>query len=90
MDFNNYEVTWRGAGFNIYEGNYPQGRNDVSGSVVRLPGNRAGTLRVSGDRGSLILDTQEDWPAFLDVTGPCESAEDCPVKSLAREITLRS
>jgi hypothetical protein len=90
VDFNNYQVTWRGAEFNIYEGNHPQVQNDASASVVRLPGDRAGTLRVRGDRGSLIFDTQNDWPAYLKVMGPCQSTEDCPVKSLAQEIVLRT
>jgi len=89
-DFNLYQVAWRGSRFAIYEGNHPQGLNDARGTVFELPARRAGTLRVSGDHGSLILDTQKDWPAYLDVMGPCESTEDCPVKSLASELTLRS
>ena len=89
-DFNLYKVAWRGGRFGIYEGNHPRGQDDASGSVVRLPGGRAGTLRVSGGRGSIIFDTQNEWPAYLDVRGPCQSTEDCLVKSLALEITLRT
>jgi hypothetical protein len=89
-DFNLYQVAWRGAQFGIYEGNHPRGRDDVSGSVVRLPGGRAGTLRLSGGHGNVILDTQNDWPAYLSVMGPCRSTEDCSVKSLALELTLRT
>ena len=89
-DFNLYQVAWRGAQFSIYEGNHPQGKDDVGGSVVGLPGNRAGTLRVHDGQASIIFDTQNTWPAYLDVMGPCKSTEDCPVKSLAREITFRT
>src|SRR6476660_4185141 len=66
-DFNLYQVAWRGARFDIYEGNHPQGQDDVGGSVVGLPGNRAGMLRVRDGQASIIFDTQNDWPAYLDV-----------------------
>ena len=90
VDFNNYQVTWRGGHFDIYEGNHPQGLNDAGGSVFELPVRRAGTLRVSGTGCSVIFDTQRNWPAYVKVVGPCQSSEDCPVKSLALALTLRS
>ncbi|MDP9422352.1 MAG: hypothetical protein M3Q19_05875 [Pseudomonadota bacterium] len=89
-DFNIYQVAWRGSRFTIYEGNHPEGNDDAGGTVVGLPRNRAGTLRVGDREGSLIFDTQLDWPAYIDVMGPCPSIDNCPVKSLAREITFRT
>jgi len=89
-DFNLYEVAWRDARFTIYEGNYPQGKDEAGGSVVSLPGNRAGTLRIRDGEASLIFDTQLGWPAYLDVMGRCRTIEDCPVKTLARKITFRT
>ena len=88
-DVNLYQVAWHGARFAIYEGNHPKGLNDADGSVFELPVRRAGTLRVSGGRGSVIFDTQNKWPAYVDVMGPCESTENCQVKSLALELRLR-
>ena len=89
-DFNLYQVAWRGAWFEIYEGNHPKGLNDNGGAVFELPIRRAGTLRVSGERGSVIFDTQSKWPAYVNVIGHCQSTENCAVKSLALEMSLRS
>lgn len=89
-DFNLYQVSWRGAQFAIYEGNQPKGLNDPGGSVFELPVRRAGTLWVNGERGSVIFDTQSKWPAYVNVIGPCQSPENCLVKSLALEMSLRS
>lgn len=89
-DFNLYQVMWRGTRFGIYEGNFPKGLNDPSGTVFELPVRRAGTLRVRGSRGSVIFGTQSKWPAYVDVTGPCQSPENCEVKALALELSLRS
>jgi hypothetical protein len=89
-DFNLYQVAWRGAQFGIYEGNQPQGRDDGSRAKISLPGGRAATLRVSDDGGSIIVDMQKAWPAYLDVMGPCQSTEECPLRSFAGKLRLRS
>jgi hypothetical protein len=39
--------------------------------------------------GSVVLNVGKDWPAFLEVSGPCVSKKDCAVRSFASTIVIR-
>jgi hypothetical protein len=38
---------------------------------------------------SVVLTVGKDWPAFLEVSGPCASKEDCAVRLFAAKIAVR-
>ena len=88
-DFNLYQVEWRGTRFGIYEGNHPQRSDGGHRTPLRLPVDEAASIsRVNGG-GSIIVNVGKDWPAYLDVMGPCQSPQHCPLESFAAELTLR-
>jgi|GEM_PF-1155197 len=89
-DFNLYDVLRLHQHFVIYEGNFPQ-TGKTPRLTVKLPMNKPATLAIADERGSVIVQIQDrGWPEFLDINGPCRSAEECPALDLARAITLLS
>ena len=87
-DFNLYQVEWRGGQFGIYEGNYPQGIDEPNRTALRLPIDQSASLSLSNGQGSIIVDVKKDWPNYLDVMGPCQSSQQCPLKAFAAELSL--
>ena len=39
--------------------------------------------------GSVVLTLKKEWPNYLEVSGPCATEEDCPVRAFAAKIALR-
>ena len=39
--------------------------------------------------GSVVLTIGKDWPAFVEVNGPCTSDDNCAVKKFASKVILR-
>ncbi|PWG03749.1 hypothetical protein DF286_00010 [Sphingosinicella humi] len=37
--------------------------------------------------GSIVIPWTEEWPTYLEVSGPCTSSSNCEAKSFAAEIT---
>jgi hypothetical protein len=40
--------------------------------------------------GSIVLTIGKEWPAFLEVSGPCRSNDDCASRSFVEKIVLRN
>jgi len=78
-DFNVHDVLWKNEKFGIYEGNYPQQGDQGSRVAVKLPVDRKARIGIAEGRGSIIVATGKDWPAYLDVMGPCRSDKNCAV-----------
>ncbi len=88
-DFNLYRVEWRGDHFTIYEGNHPDDGAEASKTPLSLPLDRSATLRLREGRGSVLLKIGEEWPAYLDVMGPCASKTVCSAAVFAGKLRRR-
>lgn len=77
-DFDVHDVLWNGEKFGIYEGNFPQG-GDQGSRVAKLSIDPKARIAIAEGRGSIIVATGKDWPAYLDVMGPCKSEKDCAI-----------
>jgi hypothetical protein len=88
-DFTLYRVERKGQSFLIYEGNHPE-RGDVARTDARLPIDPIASLAMQHGRGSVVVRMrQREWPNFLEISGPCQSTDACPVLDLARAISRR-
>ena len=96
IDFNLYQLEWKGDRFGIYEGNNPQ--RDLAGrsTKLRLTMDRSATLHVSGGRGRVLVQVKTECrigedcgPQYLDVAGPCRSSEQCQVRDFAAQLSRR-
>ncbi len=78
-DFDVHDVLWNGEKFGIYEGNFPQEGDQGSRVAVKLSIDPKARIAIAEGRGSIIVATGKDWPAYLDVMGPCKSEKGCAV-----------
>ena len=88
-DFNVHDVLWNGEKFGIYEGNFPQEGDQGSRVAVELSIDRKARIAIAEGRGSIIVATGKDWPAYLDLMGTCRSEKDCAVVKFGEELRGR-
>jgi hypothetical protein len=89
-DFKFYRIEWREQSVEIYEGNQPKERAEAtSNTAVELPIDPKAVLRTYDLEGSILVHMGRDWPAFLEVMGPCPAVGDCPVATFAKELRRR-
>jgi len=85
-DFNTYQFEWGGNRFGIYEGDFPTLSHSSSEPIVIAVGSHA-ELRIGDSLSIVSARLGDEWPRFLEVTGPCSSKDDCAVADFAKSLT---
>jgi hypothetical protein len=85
-DFNLYNIEGPTGKFLIYEGNAPQS-GGIDGQRVSVGLDSQAILIRTENGGRILMKRNSNiWPQYLEVTGQCIDADDCPVMEIAAQI----
>jgi hypothetical protein len=85
-DFNTYQLEWDGNRIGIYEGDFPTLSHSPV-ETIDIAVDRQAELRIGDGLGIVSVKLGDEWPRFLEITGPCSSSDDCVVAEFAKSLT---
>ena len=84
-DFDLFQIDWRGSRFGVYAGNHPDFKEEAA-VTISVPFDQQAMLLIHEGNGEPLVKTENSWPEYLHLSGPCDSPSDCSLLEFSEAI----